>query len=309
MRPNTTGHAPARPDPPSIWLDAEPGQLVKWAPDGKLARLSAEPAGQLSLRCHVAANPIAHNAILQIDWLKDGRPLAPGAAGRQNQATRIKIEKSNHLHMPVVAGGEPGHQQRPPAAGPAPGWPAAGRLMAASSLAISRLVRADSGAYSCQYKLIPAPGAGQSAGAQLAGRLGSAGQAGQSIQVNVAEGKCGAGQPRAGEIWAELGAPAAPRAQRARELSLERVTGRRATSGRRARHECARATCSWRRFKLEPGARAPVSWVNICSRPQLGAARVAVGPPLGRARADSLAGAAPLPAPREPPPTQAGLQC
>ena len=163
----------------------------------------------------MGANPLLQNTIVQIDWLKDGRRLAAGNATRP---TRLQIEKANHLHMPLAGqqqqqqldrlslatgAAEQSHQHE------------AARLLFASSLTISALAKTDAGAYSCQFKLIPAPssaaglqqvaGASQSAAnSSLSGAMAFhfqqqqqqqqsarliAGQSGQTIQLVVTEGK------------------------------------------------------------------------------------------------------------------------
>ena len=180
QRPLANSHRPRPPpaDPPRAWLESEPS--AKWT-DASLAL--ALPAGASTLlRCFVAANPLAQNQILQIEWLKDGRRLLSAAnqAGPAGVRQRLQIEKANHLHM----GSEPS------AAVPASRRQRPGRLLTSSSLTIRQASKSDAGLYNCQFKLIPTPSAGQgSAGAQQPARV-SSGQAPVGLQLTVIEGEC-----------------------------------------------------------------------------------------------------------------------
>lgn len=146
------------------------------------------------LRCSVAANPLAQNTILQIEWLKDGRKLTTPSppqmttnAIRQEQPLqqRIQIERANHLHMPATvqigqlefvsglstmaaAAGSfgstslsgpslAGSQSNRPKSANGNQLAASSKLIASSSLTINAISKQDSGLYSCRFKLIPAP--------------------------------------------------------------------------------------------------------------------------------------------------------
>lgn len=164
------------------------------------------------LRCNVAANPLAQNTILQIEWLKDGRKLttAPVTTPNNNnqqqqlQSRTIQIERANHLHMPAASqighfefvSGLSGSQSRQKSAANGNQLAASSKLIASSSLTINAISRQDSGSYSCHFKLIPAPSnwtpskeaSNQQHQQQQQIRITS-GKAAQSIQVNVIEGK------------------------------------------------------------------------------------------------------------------------
>lgn len=162
----------------------------KWAALNSMDRLSQDQQQQaikvdsgleFSLKCSVAANPLAQNTIIQIDWFKDGKRLSSSSPATLNgsilaqqqlnkqAANRIHIERSNHLHMP--------NQQQQ--VGPLGGESfqsantnnkakqlntignqlvASSKLLAVSSITIKFAQKSDSGIYVCQYKLIPAPG-------------------------------------------------------------------------------------------------------------------------------------------------------
>lgn len=113
----------------------------------------------------MAANPWpADNTIVQIEWLKDGRKLAD-----QTKAGPL-IERANLLHMSRPGQAASQNQLAP-----------GSKLIGSSSLTILQARAADSGAYSCQFRLVPAS-------SPQPARI-VAGQANQTIQVNVIEGE------------------------------------------------------------------------------------------------------------------------
>lgn len=151
----------------------------------------------MSLRCSVAANPVAHNSILQIDWLRNGQKL--DASAKKSTAmldNKLTIEKSSQLHLPTTQGGSissDSNLQQLDKLRWANQLVASSKLMAASKLTISQVSGIHSGTYSCQFRLIPTPTqlTGQSSSDEqllTAGRI-SSGRANESIQVNVIEGK------------------------------------------------------------------------------------------------------------------------
>lgn len=204
-----------------------------------MGRLSGELGQRLQLRCFVGANPMLQNTIVQIDWLKDGRRLTTssmsnsggggvGSTASASKLARIQIEKANHLHMPLASQqqleqlaasrlatnlGSAGFSDPTSESSASGGLAVAAnaRLLTASSLTISDLAKSDAGAYSCQFKLIPAPST--SAGLQQVASGGQAnvslasatllfqqqqqqqqariisGQSGHTIQLTVIEGK------------------------------------------------------------------------------------------------------------------------
>jgi len=159
--------AAANPPPSLARRPVKPLAWLEWAQAAGFPQRLEEGA-KLHLRCLVAANPLAQNTILQIEWLKDGRRLA--------SSQRLQVEKANHLHMP------PPQQQADQLAG-------ASKLLAASSLSVERLdANEDSGLYTCHFKLIPAPSSARNPQQQAQLKIIS-GQANQTIQVNVIEGK------------------------------------------------------------------------------------------------------------------------
>lgn len=189
-------------DPPYAWLDFVSDES-KLKPDhaGKLAAghlLRLDMGSDLNLKCTVASNPLNQNTILQIDWLKDGRKIQASsnssAALNQSRLQRLSIEKTNHLHMP--------QSQLQPDAGPTAAklLVSNSKLIGISSLSIKSLGKSDSGQYTCQFKLIPAPGGGQQtqgqqqfASAATTGQSQpiriTSGQANNSLKVTVIEGK------------------------------------------------------------------------------------------------------------------------
>lgn len=234
-------------DPPFAWLDVETSSsrnpAIKWESNSissqqqeqQIGRLKVGSGERLTLRCHVAANPLIQNTILQIDWFRDGKKLAaqppalgptasaPALSGTQQKASSSsssgpQIEKTNHLHMPVIdplvltfasnnkllngASGSNGSGRgiqvaRLPANFFPP--PASTKLLATSLLNIQAASKLDSANYSCQYKLIPAPPVSallvqqqnqQQQYQQLQSQIRiTSGQANQTIQVQVIEGK------------------------------------------------------------------------------------------------------------------------
>lgn len=139
--------------------------------------MRVERLGRFSLRCTVAANPSpSDNTIVQIEWLKDGRKLANQSAQSSSKSPgRLLIERANLLHM---AAKSPATSQNQLALG--------SKLIGSSSLTVSQATQADSGAYSCHFRLVPAP---LPAGQQHQVARVTSGQANQSIQVNVIEGE------------------------------------------------------------------------------------------------------------------------
>lgn len=155
------------------------------------------------LRCSVAANPLAQNTILQIEWHKDGKKLSAGpsvanAASQRQLEPRIQIEKANHLHMPLsqsgqlsqvdFASGLPRQQQSNQNQ-----LAANSKLIGSSTLTVSALSKSDSGLYSCHFKLIPAPINGASNRVQTQQQQQqikiTSGRANQTMHVIVIEGK------------------------------------------------------------------------------------------------------------------------
>lgn len=188
-------------------------QQIEWAPNGWLAKVQAATDSELSLRCSVAANPLGQNTILQIEWLKDGRKLQQPAqissSSNKQQASksRLQIERANHLHMPLVGASA---SAAAPASGNKNGpnqLVSGSKLIGSSWLSISPLNKSDSANYTCQFKLIPAPPSntgGQtthpnaahhqtfssSSSSSMRNEIRiTSGQANQTIQVNVIEGK------------------------------------------------------------------------------------------------------------------------
>lgn len=174
------------------WVEAQEEEENEEERDSELKRsllVSIEQGDQLVLRCSVAANPLAQNTILQIEWLKDGRklttppppPLMTTNAIRQEQ--RIQIERANHLHMPAtvqigqlefvsglsnmaatgsfgstsVSRPSLGSQTNRQKSANGNQLAASSKLIASSSLTINAISKQDSGLYSCHFKLIPAP--------------------------------------------------------------------------------------------------------------------------------------------------------
>lgn len=153
---------------PLAWLD-QPASPAK--------RLRVDQHGRFSLRCTVAANPSpSENTIVQIEWLKDGRKLAnQSAISTSKSPGRLLIERANLLHMAAKSA----TSQNQLTLG--------SKLIGSSSLTVSQALASDSGAYSCHFRLVPAPlSAGQQP--QPPAQVTS-GQANQSIQVNVIEGE------------------------------------------------------------------------------------------------------------------------
>lgn len=230
---------------PFAWLEADLSSspsAAKWAKEAEKGaenrqranlseyrdRLSIEQGDQLVLRCNVAANPLAQNTILQIEWFKDGRkltttPPSPTTGSNNNQhrsqeqqqqqqqlfsGRSLQIERANHLHMPASSqigqlefvSGLSGSPSRQKSSASENQLAASSKLIASSSLTINAISRQDSGSYSCHFKLIPAPsnwtpskeaGAASSPNQQQQQqqiRITS-GKANQTIQVNVIEGK------------------------------------------------------------------------------------------------------------------------
>lgn len=172
---------------------------------------------QLSLRCLVGANPLGTASILQIEWFKDEQKLEATQQQQQQKPINFQfsIERANHLHMgPSLAQRFASHNQQQHQPSPmmmlntdsSQMLLASSKLLAASTLTLKTLSQASSGLYSCQFKIIPAPGA---TAAPPASAMGSqqqhatnnnqlqqqqsakiiSGRARQTIQVKVVEGR------------------------------------------------------------------------------------------------------------------------
>lgn len=198
---------------------------IEW-PNAGLAKVNSAAESELVLRCSVAANPLGQNTILQIEWLKDGRKLAQQSsssaqisqmANKQqaggNGKPRLHIERANHLHMPLASSSSSSGQLGAKNGGNQ--LASGSKLIGSSWLSISSLNKSDSANYTCQFKLIPAPPSGQTATAAAAAAAPIAthpanhqqqpfggypaarseliritsGQANQTVQVDVIEGK------------------------------------------------------------------------------------------------------------------------
>lgn len=154
----------------------------------------------VKLNCNFAANPFKRNAILQLEWLKDGRKINTSNYNQERAPKRQQhyvIERANHLHMspepfPVAAAAKSSLQQqqqlrKPPMDGiGAQSSPETGhRLFASSSLTIlAPVMSIDSAQYSCQWRLIPHAQAQQQPASTL-----QTGNSLDTIQLVVSEGK------------------------------------------------------------------------------------------------------------------------
>lgn len=177
---------------------------------------------QLDLRCWVSANPLSKSAIVQIDWLKDGRKLTSSAGSNASQQTnnnnnrhrQLTIERANHLHIPTATQQTQldfiASQSAAAASSSATTVNAArllptttttttgnqlvagSKLISSSLLTISALTKSDSGLYSCQFKLIPTPyvqSLNTSSSSQQQPIRITSGQAASGITLSVIEGK------------------------------------------------------------------------------------------------------------------------
>jgi len=147
---------------------------------------------ELSLSCHVGANPLGQHSIVQIEWLVNGRKVAPSAltsvsghsssaAARQQQSAEGAQYSSTHTlstqhahtmqhslqhntqHSVQLHVDAANHLHMPSALPPALSDPLelgrSLRLHATSRLSLGPVQRAHAANYSCQYKLIPTPAA------------------------------------------------------------------------------------------------------------------------------------------------------
>lgn len=138
----------------------------------------------MELRCWVAANPVNENAILQIDWLRDGAKLDEGS--------QVSIESSTHRLM------GPRSQQLELPSGQS-------KVLASSSLVLSQISRQFSGLYGCQFRLIPSSEQQQRESSSVLAPRITSGKAKQTIQVKVIEGELSVERQIHVPPWASAG--------------------------------------------------------------------------------------------------------